>query len=217
MFRVNNQNLSASLDVVFEKPLVYDSGRLATVAKTALAEFAGYGLRPTSIHQNLGDQLFNYELSFALFNNQASFRLSGEHLFVTIQNARTEPDVRTLIDAIVRSQKCLPNDMSCRSNFQAIAHAMFATEEDFNAFFAPFADLAKGIVDGGRILLVREKDWQLKVRLALERSIVFKNSVFITWWTEQASLVDLEKLKEIADKFGKSLQKAGLEINFGQT
>jgi len=216
MFRVSNQNLSVSLDVVFATPLAYDSGRLVTVAKSALEQFAAHGLRPNGIFQNPGDQLFNYELSFALFNNQAHFRLSGERLFVTIQNARTEVDVKTLIDVLVGSQKCFPNDTACRTNFQAVAHGVFAKEEEFNAFFAPFTDLTNDIVDGGRIIFVKEKDWPLKVRLSFERSTVFKNGVFVTWWTEQNGLVNLENFKEIADKFGKSLQKTGLEINFGQ-
>ena len=217
MFRVNNQNLSVSLDIVFAAPLAYDSGRLSTIAKSALDRFAVHGLRPSSLFQNPGDQLFNYELSFALFNNQAHFRLTGERLFVSVQNARTEVDVKTLIDVLISSQKCFPNDTPCQANFQAVAHGMFSQEDDFKAFFAPFTDLTNDIIEGGRILSVKEKDWPWKVRLSVERSTVFKNSVFITWWAEQSGMVDLENIKEIADKYGKSLQKTGLEINFGQT
>jgi hypothetical protein len=217
MFRVNNQHLSVSLEVIFDTPVPYNSAGLVTIAKAFLEKFAVHGLRPNNLSQNPGDQLFNYELSFSLFNNQAHFKLSAERLLVTIQNARTEADVKTLIDALVRVQQCFPNDMACRTNFQAVAHAAFPNEADYDVFFAPFADTTNDIVDGGRIVFVKEKDWPFKVRLAIERSIVFKNSVFITWWTEQAGMVDLENFKVIADKFGKSLQKTGLEINFGQT
>jgi hypothetical protein len=217
MFRVNNQLLSVSLDVIFNAPVPYDSTGLVTIAKAVLEKFATHGLRPNNLSQNSGDQLFNYDLSFSLFNNQAQFKLSAERLLVTIQNARTEADVKTLTDALVRVQQCFSNDMACRTNFQAVAHAAFPNEAEYNVFFAPFADATNDIVDGGRIVFVKEKDWPLKVRLAFERSIVFKNSVFITWWTEQAGMIDIENFKEIADKFGKSLQKTGLEINFGQT
>jgi hypothetical protein len=216
MFRVDNQNISVGLDVVFASPLAYDAGRIRTIAKSALEQFAALGLRPSNLYQNPGDQLFNYELSFPLFNNQAHFRLSGERLIVSIQNARTKVDVRTLIDVLVGSQKCFTEDAACHSNFQAVAHGMFSNEDDFNAFFAPFNDPANDIIDGGRILFIKEKDWPFKVRLSFERSTVFKNSAFITWWTEQSGMVGLEKFEEIADKFGKSLQKAGLEINFNQ-
>jgi len=217
MFRVSNQHLSVSLDIVFDKPVPYDAVGLAIIATAALEQFAAYSLKPTGISQNPGDQLFNYELSFSLFNNQAHFRLSSERLFVTIQNARTEADVKTLIDALIRVQQCFSSDKPCRTNFQAVAHAAFPNDNDYSTFFAPFADLTNDIIDGGRILFVKEKDWPLKVRLAFERSIVFKNSVFITWWTEQTGMVDLENFKKIPDKIGRSLQKAGLEINFGQT
>ena len=216
MVQVNNQNLSVSLEVVFSTPISFSPAKLSAVASALIEQFTGYGLKPSAISQNIGDQLFNYELAFSLFNNQGQFRLTGERLFANIQNARTDTDVKTLIDALVRVQKCLPPDTACRTNFQAVAHAAFANENDYSKFFAPFIDSSADIVDGGRLVFIKEASWPSKVRLSIERSIMFQNSVFITWWAEEAGMVDLEKIKEIADKFGKSLQKVGLEINFAQ-
>ena len=47
-----------------------------------LEAFASYGLKPIQISIRSGDQTFNYELSFSLFNGNGTFRISAEKLEV---------------------------------------------------------------------------------------------------------------------------------------
>ena len=214
MLRVRNENLSATMEASFSTPVVFDRANLKAMASTALQQFGEYGLRPNQIWQRLGDQLFDYELSFALFSNQAQIRLGSERLFVNVQNARGRSDAQLLLDCIARAIKWVEAGPIGRFSFQVSSHAVFEAAADHEAFFSPFVDATNGVVGGGRIILAQEKDWPVPVRLMAENSLTSQDGVFLIWSTEFSGGMSLETLQVLADRISKTAEKLGLHIGF---
>lgn len=212
MIQVRNQNLSVNLEAAFQKPVPYDAVYMKGVAESGLQKFGEFGLRCGQVLQRQGDQLFDYELSFSLFNGQAQFRLNAERYSLNLQNVRTERDAQLVLESLVRATQCVGSSNNCKLNLQANAHATFESESQCGAFFAAFSNPSQGIIDGGRIIFVREEGWGSPVRLTAERSLGFKEGVFLVFSTEIQGVADLETLRQIADTFGKSLQRLDLEL-----
>jgi hypothetical protein len=200
------------MEAFFQSPVAFDEANLNSVANNALEKFGKYNLRAPQIWQKVGDQLFDYELSFGLFNNQAQVRLGAERLFVNLQSARGKKDVEIVAECLVSASQCVTAGAFAKSTVQAVAHAAFDSEISGELFFASFVDKDKAIIGGGNIVVVQESSWPSPVRLACEKSLLVKNAVFLTWFMERTGTVDLEALKEIADKFGVSVQRIGLEF-----
>ena len=212
MFLVRNQNLSATLELTFQTPVPFEKDSLKNIANAALGAFGQFSLRPNQIFQRIGDALFDYELSFSLFNGQASFRIGAERAFVNVQNARGRRDAEVVLQCLVSAAECFQANPVSRIALHGNCHALFEPEAACEAFFKTFADAAQDIVDGGRIAFVQENGWIAPVRITVERSIAFKNAVFITWSTERPGKANLEGLRGIADDFGKASAKLGLKV-----
>lgn len=212
MLRVRNENLAVTMEAFFRAPVAFDKNNLSSVANSALEKFGKYGLRSAQIWQRIGDQLFDYELSFWLFNNQAQVRFGADRLLVTLQSGRGKKDVEIIAECLINASQCVSADAFARSTVQATAHAAFDSEISGESFFATFVDKDKDIVGGGKIVTVQGSSWMSPVRLVCEKSLLFKNSVFLTWFTERTGTVDLDSLKEIADRFSATAQRIGLEF-----
>jgi len=214
MLRVRNDNLSATLEAFLRSPIPWDGSNLRSIAKLALEKFGKYNLRANQVRQRVGDLLFDYDLSFFLFNFQAQVRFQSDRLFVNVQNARGKQDAEILVDTLIRAAECLGPDAIERFSFQAMSHAAFDAEVGGQGFFAAFVDPANHITEGGRILAVQHDGWPAPVRVIVEKSLVVKDGAFLTWFTEQTGPIALEAFKQIADKFVISARSLGLEFGF---
>ena len=200
------------MELTFQAPVAFDKDSLKNIATSALSAFSQFSLRPNQIWQRIGDALFDYELSFALFNGQASFRVGPERASATVQNARGRSDAEVLLQCLVSAAECFQTNPIQRTFLQAQCHGLFVPDEGSETFFASFADPAQNVTDGGRIAFVQEKEWAGPVRVSVERSIAFKNAAFITWSAERLGKTNLDGLREIADTFDRSSQKIGLKV-----
>ena len=212
MFLVRNQNLSARMELTFQTPIPFEKDSLRNMASAALGAFGQFNLRPDQVFQRIGDALFDYELSFSLFNGQATFRIGAERALVYVQNARDRRDAEVVSQCLGSAAECFQVNPVSRIALHGNCHALFESEAGSEAFFKAFADSAQDIVDGGRIAFVQEKEWIAPVRISVERSIAFKNAVFIMWSTERPGKTNLEGLRGIADDFGKASAKIGLKV-----
>ncbi len=213
MFVVRNQSLSATMELSFQTPAPFEKDVLKGIANTSLGAFEKFGLRGSLILQRVGDALFDYDLSFSLFNGQATFRIGAEKAFVNVQNARGRKDLEIVAQCMASALDCFQVRPASRIAIHGNCHALFEQAEDCEAFFKTFADPAANIVDGGRISFVQETGWPSPVRVLVERSLSSKNAAFVTWSTEWPE-ANLENLRKIADCCGKATDKIGLHLEF---
>ncbi|MBI3879417.1 MAG: hypothetical protein HY301_05060 [Verrucomicrobia bacterium] len=217
MLIVRNENLSATMEAFFGVPVPFDKDRVRSTAELILKNFGEYGLRPNQVRQKIGDLLYDYDLSFSLFNTQAQFHFGHERVFVNVVNAKTAADAEIILQCVLRAIQCVDAKSIVKTNFQAASHALFASPAESSAFFAQFTDDAKGIVEGGRIIVVKEENWPGKVRLLFERSLTFPQGVFAMWTTEIAGPMNAEMFRQAVEMFEKTAERAGFEFkNHGQ-
>lgn len=156
--------------------------------------------------------MYDYDLTFRLFNNQATIRLRADGLVTNVQNARSRADVQLVAECFVRAAKCFDAGTDGRVTVQAGAHLVLDGDNASTDFFNQFVDPKNAIVDGGRIAIIKEADWSEPVRVTVERSVAYKGAVFVAWVTHKPGTLDAEDVKKIADKFSKAAERIGLQF-----
>jgi hypothetical protein len=210
MLHVRNVILETTLEAAFAAPIPFDSASLKGVASKALEKFSKYELQHNQVIQRIGDQLFDYHLFFSLFNNQANVRLTSDRLIVRVQGAKNNADTQILGETLLLSVQCIDSPIK-QFTIHALAHATFVPESEGVKYFEAFTDNANHIVEGGRIAVVKQPDWETTVRISVEKSLFAEGGVFLVWKTEHSGTVSLESLKIIADKFDRAAKSVGLE------
>lgn len=207
--------LETTLDAPFKAPVPFESANLKRVALRALEKFGKYELRHNQFVHRLGDQLFDYGLYFNLFNNQATVRITPERVGVRVQGAKNQKDLDILSETLVGTVDCVESAVA-GFTLTSASHAAFDQNPDGVAYLQAFADLPNHVIEGGRIAFVKQPDWDLPVRMTVERSVFVDNGLYLTWHTEHSGPVSLENLKAIADKFGKAANSVGLSYRIEQ-
>lgn len=209
MLQVRNISVDTTLDAPFRTCVPFDSANLKGVALKALERLGKFELRPNHFSHRVGDQLFDYTLSFTLFNGQASVRLTSDRLFARIQGAKNQKDLDIVVETLLVSADCIESTID-QFTLASTAHAAFDIEAEGEGYLRSFVDQTNHIIGGGRVVFVQHPDWELPVRVAVEKSAFMDKAVFLTWNTEYKGSVSLENLKIIADRFGKSASSIGL-------
>src|SRR5262249_1466135 len=143
------ESLSIALDVFLREPSPWDPAKTGLLAKAVLAKFADYRLQANQVRQRIGDALFDYDLSFQLFNNQAQVRFAADRLYVNLQNAKGQKDAEIVIDTLLRASGCLGPDSIDRFTLHVASHATFDDRSAGKALLASFSDSANHITGGG--------------------------------------------------------------------
>jgi hypothetical protein len=210
MPEISSQTFGATLETSFKKAVALKDARIPDVAQKCLEVFASYGLSPTQIALRHGDSLYNYELSFSLFNGNAIFKISAEKLHLAFANARGEKDGETVADCVakIHEQVALP-EMS-RTIITANAQVTLPSIEDTQKYLLRYANPAKGIVSGGTIAFVQSETWPEPIRLSVEQSLVYPNGLFLYW---QTGFAGGKMSREILVNLGKGVTESVTKID----
>jgi hypothetical protein len=87
MAELTTKICAVTFESFFTKAILFKDARCDEISQKCLEAFASYGLRSSQIAVRGGDQTFNYDLSFSLFNGNGIFKISAEKLEVSLQNA----------------------------------------------------------------------------------------------------------------------------------
>ena len=151
MTELATQSFNLTIESAYKRPLLFQDSRWSDIAKSALDTFASKGLRPPQILLKKGDEAFNYELSFSLFNGNGTFRILPERLEIAFQNAVSAADQEVIEDCVVKFYEQIPLPEILGSYFRIYAHANLASTEARNEFLARFAKPEKRMKSGGLI------------------------------------------------------------------
>lgn len=184
MTEISRQLFSVAVESIYKRPALFQESRWAEVAPNALDAFASNGLRPGQIALKKGDELYNYEISFALFNGNGTFRLSSERLEITFQNAISAADQELIIDCVAKCHDRIPLPEIALTRISVYLHAALESIEAKNKFLAKFANPEKNVISGGLIAYVLSDKWKTEFRVTLDRSLVYPAAIFISWETQ---------------------------------
>ena len=181
MWTVQSQQLNVSVEMLFPKAVPFRMAQIELFAENALERFREYGLAPLQIFQRDGNGLFDYDISFWLFNGNGLFRLTAEKLFVQIQNARSPNDLSIIKACLLKAVECLPKT-EVRDNLVAVTNqSTFASKEERDKFLGQFADTKRGITYGGVVYYERIEAALNEFRFQIDRSAVYPEGIFLSW------------------------------------
>lgn len=214
MPEITTRVCGVTFESTFKSAVLFKDTHCDVAAERCLEAFAGYGLRPTQIALRSGDQAFNYDLSFSLFNGNGTFRLSSEKLHVALQNATSEKDLEIVKDCVAKAYEHLPLSEIGSTQILANAHATFATDEAWQQYLRRFANPDRQIVSGGILAYVRCQNWAEEIRLSADHSLVFPSGLFLDWSTTyRAGKPTREVIGNVATVFEDAVSKFDLTFS----
>jgi hypothetical protein len=197
---ITTRILSVGIESLFKKPLLRKEVHYDDLAQKYWETFSSYGLKPTQIVVRTGDIAFNHDLSFSLFNGNATFRLTSEKAEIHFQNAASPKDFDIVADCISKTFEHVPLPESDKTSITAQVQATASSVEAVNHYMARFSNPEKQIVQGGAIVHVVCAGWPEEIRMTVERSIVFSEGIFLTWQTKiVGAKVSRDLLKTLAE------------------
>lgn len=184
MAELSTKTATLRIDAFFKKAVLFKDAHCDEAAQKALESFHGYGLRPPQIAVRRGDEAFNYELSFSLFNGNGTFKILPEKVEVGLQGIASAKDLEIVADCVTKFYHQVLVPEIGATNIDASAHATAASPEDRDKYLLRSADASKQIVRAGSVIYARCKDWTEEIRLLVDRSLVFANDgLFLMWST----------------------------------
>lgn len=213
MAEITTKTCGVTFESFFKKAVLFKDAHCDEAAQKCLEAFASYGLRPTQVGIRSGDQTFNYELSFSLFNGNGTFRLSAEKLDVALQNASSDKDFEIVQDCIAKIYEHVPLPEINNTLISANAHATFVSIEELQQYLLKFVNPAKQIVSGGIIAYVHCQNWKEEIRFTIDRSLVFPTGLFLVWSTTyRGNSLSREVLKNVKEAFEEAVTKFDLSF-----
>jgi hypothetical protein len=189
-----------NFDIFFKTPVMYKNAHCDQAAQRAFEAFASYGLRPTHIAVRRGDEVFNFDISFPLLNGNATFKLTSEGGEIRIQNAASETDLEIVVDCVAKFYEHVPLP---EINFTAISVSAQTTAPSIEAartYLEQYANAAKGVSSAGVIAYgANVLGWPDEIRLAVDRSIMFPDGLFLVWTTRFGSSKITREVLKLAD------------------
>ena len=168
----------------FAKPFNYPF--IEGFVKTALREFAIYGIGPNNFSRTQSDGLFGYTVSFTLFAGNATFSLNRDGLVVSLSNGQTQQDVTLISELLDKAHKCIPNSEPLSHAMMAFCHAEFAEAGNADVVFKELVHLNGSVTPISLSALSTaaiDLSLPLKQRLRLDiaPSEAFENRLFMAW------------------------------------
>ncbi len=209
--------LSVSFESFFKVPVVWRELRPEEVAKKCLDAYSGYGLKSNQIAQRIGDALYNYDLSFPLFNGVGTFKISSEKLEMQFQNLISDKDSEIVADCVVRMCETVTLPEVAFTTISASAHSLAESVDVLHSYLAKYSDPQKQIVLGGAIAYLRCQSWPEEIRLLVDRSLMFNEGLFLNWITNaNKGKLDHKDLKSLTEVFTEAAGKLGIKFVGGE-
>jgi hypothetical protein len=187
MAEITTKIFGVTFESFFKKAVLFKESHLDEIAQKSLEAFAGYGLIPKQISVRSGDQTFNYELSFSLFNGNGTFRIFAEKLEMVFQNGASDQDLEIVQDCIAKIYEHVPLPEINNTLISANAHATFPSVDELTTFLQRYSNPTKQVISGGVIAYVICTNWKEEIRFTIDKSLVFLTGLFLAWSTTYSS------------------------------
>lgn len=207
---------SVSLTSWFAEALPFRESGLESIAKKLLQRFSGYGLRHLDVLQREGDKLFDYDLTFSIFNRSGSFRLTAEAVHMAFQNARDEKDAGIISDCLVGVLESLSERRIRESKLEAFVHASLASAEERRKFLGSLGPSDRGLPVGGCVLYFPADETFDEARFLVERSSAYPDGMFLNWAAQFTQPVSQELLTKASASFRRLSGEIGMEFGNAQ-
>ena len=213
MADITTKVCGVTFESFFKTAVLFRDSRCDEVCQKFLEAFASYGLKPAQVVVKSGDHTFNYEISFSLFNGNGSFKVTSEKIEISLQNATSDKDLEIVQECIAKVYEHVPLPEIRNTSISVSSHAAFASSEAMLDYVSRYAKPEKQIVSGGVIAYILCEKWKEEIRLMIDKSLVYPNSIFWGWSTShQGNNISRELLSNLKDVLSESVAK--LDLNY---
>jgi len=211
MAEITTRICGVTFESFFKKAVLFKDAHCDNSAQKCLEAFASYGLKPTQVFVRTGDQTFNYDLSFSLFNSNGTFKISAEKMDFSLQNATNDKDLEIVQDCLAKVYEHVPLPEINYTSISATAHATFPSVQEMEKYLRQYANPTKQIVAGGTIAYIVCQNWAEEIRLMIDRSLVYPEGLFLAWSTiYRENKPSREVLRYVKEAFENAMPKFDL-------
>jgi len=212
MSKATVKQYSISLTSWFTDVIPFRESGIESISRKVLVRFGGYGIRPADLFQRVGDRLFDYDLSFSLFNRSSSFRINAEGINVAFHNARDEKDAGIIADCLLGLLECLSKRQIREHRLETFLHASLSSAEERNTFLVSLGSRESKLVSGGSVFYLPAREHRGESRLVVERSVLLADGVFLNWGVPFTQKLTQDVLSKLSADFKYLAGEIGLDF-----
>lgn len=211
------RQFSVSMTSSFAEAAAFSEAGILSVVKGLLPRFGGYGLRPVDVAQRTGDGLYDYDLTFSLFNRNGTFRMNAESVHMAFHSARDEKDAGIIADCFLGALECLQERRLREHKLEIYVHATLATLTERDEFLASLGAPHGRLTASGAVFYLPPGPPFGEGRLFLDRSVIFPEAAFLHWTVPFTASPTQSFFAGVPKALGKIVADAGLELVVKQT
>ena len=170
------------VEVPFATPQSFNDAALGAFGARLCHSKDGLELPSAQIHLKRWDDLFGFELSAQFLGGNATLTRTADCTRIHIRNGRTAGDWAIIRTALTRLFAILDPDPKTLSGLSAHAHARFPSASERDEWLEGFSH-SPMVARPGVLGHVQIADWEKDIRVAIERSNVVDDGIFILWET----------------------------------
>lgn len=199
-----------TVESFYKNPVLYKDANCDEMVKKIFEAFSSYGLRPAQISLRRGDLAYDYDVSFVLFGGNGTFKATPEKVEFHLQNATSDKDVEILSDCIAKLYEHVPLPEISSTSLVVNAQTVASSLELLQQYQVRFTNPSKGISGGGTIAYVSCDGWSQEIRVAVDKSVVYSDGLFMSWST---SFSGNKLAREVLKNFKDACQSAALRLD----
>jgi hypothetical protein len=175
--------LSINLDIPFVPPLTQRAAGLEAFAAWLCDGESGLGLRPDQVRLKTWDDLFGYEMVAQFFGDNGLITRTADRIKLMIRNARTRGDWELVRRILVRFYSHMDFPPKPLTSFSANVHSRMPAADELVSFFDRFPQ-PEMASKPALFSYVKIPDWELDIRILIEKSNVLPDALFMMWDTQ---------------------------------
>lgn len=211
MFRVLIKDFEFNTEHVFAKAVPFEEFGFNGFCEAMLKAF-GPALKAADISLDQGDRLYNYRLTFRMFNGSAEVILTSAGATAVFRNGRNKVALQTVATCVVALEMLL--DRFTVQVRQAVlgVHATFEKEEEYASHMATVIPAKKGYSAAGVTLHCSANIFDGQLRLATDKSLAYDHGIFTTYQVMTAEKFSQELLGKLETRFEEIAQDVQLKF-----
>ena len=212
MFALSIRDFGVNTEHVFARVVPFEQAEFVSFSETMLKSFSS-ALLPKDIALDQGDRLFNYRLTFGMFNGSVDVGLTSAGLTTAFRNGRNKKALELIGNSLIAIDTLVQRYQIQFRRLTFAAHAQFQKAEEFEAHMGRLADKTRGYSAGGVILHSSKNPFKGELRFSTDKSLVYENALFVSCEFFVSEVFSKDALSKIAKRFAEVAKDAELDVN----
>src|SRR5690606_1496157 len=146
---------------------------------------------PDQVRLKRWDDLFGYELIAQFFGENGSVTRTADRVKLMIRNARTSGDWDLIRRILVRFYGEMNFQPKTMTTVSAHAHLRLPSSDELTDYFAQFP-MNEMASRPALLTYVKIVEWEADIRVLIEKSDAYPDSLFVAWDTQFPNTQDWE-------------------------